>query len=450
MAASSTTRRTFLTAITAASYGRVLGANDRIQIGFVGYGLINQRHVADFKAMPDVDCAAVCEVYKPRLEAGLAQCGPAAKGYSDFRRMYENKDLQGIVVGTPNHWHALNTILACAAGKDVYVEKPLSVFIRESRWMVTAARRYGRMVTVGTQRKTGAEIRAAREIIASGRLGGVKTVRAASCRNVFPGFGVTRTSDPPDGLDYNMWLGPTPLRPYTKHRALYHFRWFWDYSGGQMTNLGSHDFDKVQFIMRAKAPTQVFSTGGRAWLEDDGETPDSQDTLFVYPEFTMLYSIREANALADITGIRFLGNKGSLVLRGGSYEVIPEMKGEPLNQIPGNNHQPPGGVVSPQVTPTPWIAAEKSPVTSEADLMTNNERNWLESIRSRRTPFCDIEDGHQVNVACHLANISLRLRRAVNWDPEEEVILGDREAAAMLERPYRKPWNDVLAGLRLA
>jgi predicted dehydrogenase len=256
--ATSSTRRSFIgtaTALPAAAYSRILGANDRIQIGFIGYGLIGKQHVSDFKKQPDAELMALCEVYRPRLEEGLAALGnPGAKGYSDFRRMFENKDLQGVVVSTPDHWHALQTILACAAGKDVYVEKPLTVCVREGRWMVKAARTHNRMVAVGTQRRTGKAVAEARKIVASGRLGKIHSVRMSSVRNIMPGFGRAPVANPPPELDYEMWLGPAPRRPYTGHRSLYHFRWFWDYSGGQMTNLAAHHMDQMHWVMQAKAP----------------------------------------------------------------------------------------------------------------------------------------------------------------------------------------------------
>jgi predicted dehydrogenase len=448
-AAAPATRRAFLTtAVTAASYQRILGANSRIQVGFIGYGLIGKRHVTDLKTMQDIDCAALCDAYKPRLDAGLAQCGPQAKGYSDFRKMFENKDLQGIVVGTPDHWHTLHTLLACAAGKDVYVEKPMTLFVKEGRWIVNAARKYQRVVAVGTQRKHSPEVQAGRDRVASGLLGKVHTVRIASARNIYPGFGKTPATDPPPGFDYDMWLGPAPKTPYTRHRSLYHFRWFWDYSGGQMTNLAAHDINKVHYVMGANAPTQVYSAGGRYALEDDCETPDLQDTVFTYPGFTMLYSIREANARPDITGIRFLGTKGDIQLSEGSYEVIPEMKGDPVDQIPGWSGHPPGGPVGTNTQPTPWIAAAKDRPKTD-DVMLVNKRNWLDCIRTRKQPFADAEDGHRVATACHLSNISMRLGRMLRWDPVKEDIIGDREASAMLVRPYRKPWDDVLASLKL-
>ena len=274
----STSRRAFLgaTALTAASYNRVLGANDRIGVGFIGFGLIGKQHVADFKKFDDVELAGMCDVYKPRLEEGLQYMGnPQAKGYSDFRKMFENKDIQGIVVATPDHWHALLTIMACAAGKDVYVEKPMTVFIDEGKWMVQAARKYNRIVVVGTQRRHGKGVAEAKKVIESGTLGKIHSVRFASYRNIYPGFGKTKVEDPPANFDYDMWQGPAPKRPYQAHRGLYHFRWFWDYSGGQMTNLGAHLIDQIMWIMNVKGPTMVQSTGGRFALEDDGETPGS-------------------------------------------------------------------------------------------------------------------------------------------------------------------------------
>jgi predicted dehydrogenase len=330
-------RRGFLGALTAASYSRVLGANDRIRLGFIGFGLIGKQHIGDFKKMPDVELVALSDVYKPRLEEGIAFMGnPNAKRYPDFRKLLEDKDVDGVVVATPDHWHALMTIMACAAGKDVYVEKPLTVFVQEGRWMVKAARKYNRMVTVGTQRRTAKNVTLARELIASGKLGKVHTVRITSFRNVSPGFGKTPVSDPPPEIDYEMWTGPAPKRPYTNHRALYHFRWFWDYSGGQMTNLAAHTIDQAHYVMNVNAPSLVYSNGGRYALEDDGETPDLQDALFNYPGFTLLYSMREgALGPRDSVGVgpQFIGTKGTLVLRGDNL-LIPELKSNPFYLIP--------------------------------------------------------------------------------------------------------------------
>jgi len=454
-----TTRRVFLgaataTAMTASSYMRVLGANDRIGIGFIGFGLIGKQHVTDFKKFNDVNLIGMCDVYKPRVEEGLAYMGNAsAKGYGDFRKMCDNKDIQGVIVATPDHWHALITILACAAGKDVYVEKPMTVFVDEGKWMIQAARKYNRIVTVGTQRRHGKGVLGARKVVESGVLGKIHSIRIASYRNIYPGFGKTPVSDPPAVFDYDMWLGPAEKKPYTAHRGLYHFRWFWDYSGGQMTNLGAHTIDQVLWIMNAKGPTMVSSAGGRYALEDDGETPDVQDAMFVFPGFVLNYAIREANALRGDPATRgqiYLGTKGSMVLAG-NYEVLPENRIDPVNDIPRFSGQPVGGPVYSDTKPTPWIQASKGGVESDArygtggeDTLAMNERDWLESMRSRKQPFCDLEGGHRVATACNLANMSLRLGRSIRWDPEKEQVIGDKEAAAMCVRPYRAPWDSAL------
>ncbi len=454
-----TTRRAFLgtaaaTAMSAASYDRVLGANERIGVGFIGFGLIGKQHLADFKKFDDVDLLGLCDVYRPRLEEGLAYLGnPKAKGYGDFRKMYENRDIQGVVIATPDHWHALLTILACAAGKDVYVEKPMTAFIDEGKWMIQAARKYNRIVTVGTQRRHGRGVAEARKMVESGTLGKIHSVRIAAYRNIYPGFGKTPVSAPPVDFDYDMWLGPAEKKPYTAHRGLYHFRWFWDYSGGQMTNLGAHIIDQVLWVMGAKAPTQVTSAGGRYALEDDGETPDLQDALWVFPGFVLNFAIREANAMRGDVAARgqvYLGTKGSLVLSG-QYEVMPEYRIDPVNDIPPFAGQPIGGPVRSDTQPTPWIKASKGGVESDArygtggeDTLAMNERDWLNSIRSRKRPFCDVEQGHRVAVVCNLANISLRLGRSVQWDPVKEQVIGDKEASAMCIRPYRAPWDAAL------
>src|SRR5712691_12313568 len=163
-----TTRRTFLTALSAASYARIAGANDRVQVGFIGYGLIGSEHVRDFKKLPDADLAALSDVYQPRLEQGIAACGGHAKSYSDFRKLLDDKDIQAVVISTPDHWHALMTIMACAAGKDVYVEKPLTHAVREGQWMVRAARHFQRVVQVGTQQRSGAHYKQCVELIRAG------------------------------------------------------------------------------------------------------------------------------------------------------------------------------------------------------------------------------------------------------------------------------------------
>src|SRR6516225_7159099 len=217
---SSPTRRVFVQsavgamALTAASYNQVPGANERIGVGFIGYGLIGKRHVLDFKEQPDVDPIAVAEVHTGRLDEAKTLLGGSVQGHRDFRKLLEDRRVEAVVISTPDHWHALMTMLACAAGKDVYVEKPLTLFVREGRWMVEVARRHLRVVQVGTQQRSGPHFQHARELIQNGHLGPVSSVRMTAFRNVMPGFGRPADADPPEELDWELWLGPAPKRRY--------------------------------------------------------------------------------------------------------------------------------------------------------------------------------------------------------------------------------------------
>jgi predicted dehydrogenase len=441
-------RRTFLVAATAASYRRVLGANDRVGIGFVGFGLIGAQHVHDFRSQSDASLVALSDAYQPRLEQGVAACGGTARGYADFRKLLDDRDVDAVVVSTPDHWHALMTMMACAAGKDVYVEKPLTLFIREGRWMTDVARRHNRIVQVGTQQRSGPHYQRAKELLQSGSVGQLLEARMGSARNIMPGFGTPPDSPAPHGFDYEMWLGPAPERSYDPHRGLYHFRWFWDYSGGQMTNLGAHEIDIVQWVLGAKGPLAVTSTGGRWALQDDGETPDTQDALFEYPKFAALWSHREAGMGMRVQrGLEFIGTKGTLMVSRSGFDVQSDMRIDPENAVPVYQGMPSGGPKRSATKGTPWIENPEHGKGSEAEQLTGHVRNFLDCVKSRQRPIAEVEDGHRTAVACHLANISLRVGRKVRWDAENERIAGDPEASAMLERPYRKPWDSVLRSL---
>jgi predicted dehydrogenase len=256
--------------------------------------------------------AAICEVYEPRLQEGIATAGEKQSkkpdGFKDFRRMYERKDIDAIVVSTPDHWHALHTILACAAGKDVYVEKPMTLFVREGRWMVDAARHYKRVVQCGTQQRSGEQYKQCLELVRNGHIGEVRNIRVASFRNIMPGFvnpvGQQKLSE----QDWQMWLGPAPQRAWDENRCIYHFRWFWDYSGGQTTNLLSHNLDIAQWVMNA-VPRAVAAFGGRYSLKGFGETPDLMEAVFDYPGFLLNWSNSEISASRRGGNLEFLGNQ---------------------------------------------------------------------------------------------------------------------------------------------
>ncbi|MEO8659551.1 MAG: Gfo/Idh/MocA family oxidoreductase [Bryobacteraceae bacterium] len=441
-------RRYFLGALTAASATRVLGANDRVRLGFIGCGLIGLRHIADFKKLPDADLAAVCDAYDSRRHYAVEACGSNPKQHADFRRLLEDKSIDAVVISTPDHWHCLQTLLACAAGKDVYVEKPMTLFVREGRWMTEAAKRFNRIVLVGTQNRSGAHMKEVIPLFKNGELGKIVSVRIGSFRNVMPGFGRPPASDPPPGLDYDMWQGPAPKKPYTLHRSLYHFRWFWDYSGGQMTNLGAHNLDFVHYLLGVKGPVSVSSSGGRFALEDDGETPDTQDAILEYPGFTVVISIREASAGRARGGTEFFGTNGSIQVGRANYETYPDTTIAPERQIPPYSH-PPGHPEAPAIKAEPRMRSAKGgqPNGEPIDI---HAAHFIDIVKNRKPPIADVESGHQVAAACHLANLSLRLGRQLRWDPEKEEIIGDKEASAHLVRPYRKPWDAELRSLNLS
>ncbi|MBM3822471.1 MAG: Gfo/Idh/MocA family oxidoreductase [Verrucomicrobia bacterium] len=452
------TRRRFLqtasvAAFSAASWSRVRGANDRIRVGCIGVGLVGRIHLRNFHASPGAQVAAVSEVHQPRLEAAAA-LAPGCARYPDFRRLLDDRSLDAVIISTPDHWHALMTMMACAAGKDVYVEKPLTLFVREGEWMNQVAGRFKRVVQVGTQQRSGPHYQKARELVRSGHLGKLVSVQINYFRNVAPGFGTPADSSPPPDLDWELFLGPAPKRPYNPNRGLYHFRWFWDTSGGQMTNLGQHSLDVVHWLAGVDGARAVTSSGGRFYLKDNCEVPDTQDALIEYPDFRAVVQFRECAAGAGATGmggVEFHGTRGTMVLGRDGFEITGDKRENPVNivaRIIGGH--PVGG---PQPVPEPEGAATRwtDPVQDTSgdwkDQYVRHARHFLDCIRSRQTPNSDLKSGHEIATVCHLANISLRTGRKIHWNASKQDTVGDREASRMLFRTYRSPWDRELRAL---
>lgn len=441
-------RRSFIKAasagaLSAAAYRNILGANDRVRTGFIGIGLIGKRHLLDFLAQPEVDVTAICEVYEPRLREGLAtvkeKSNQQAEGFKDFRRMYDRKDIDAVVISTPDHWHALQTILACQAGKDVYVEKPLTLFVREGRWMIDAAKHYNRVVQIGTQQRSGEQYKQCVELLRNGTLGEVRNVRISSFRNITPGFSKPVGEEKLSEQDWQMWLGPAPARPFDPLRCIYHFRWFWDYSGGQTTNLLSHNIDIAQWALRA-APQRVAAFGGRYSLKGLGETPDVCEAILEYPGFVVNWSCSEISAAKRGASLEFLGTKGMLRLERSGFEIIPDMNIPAEDQIPRFT-QPRVASAAPQ----PRTAAiKKDGYEQVRDQFVPHVRDFLAATKSRQQPASNLTDAHKTSIACHLVNIALQVGRSVRWDDAKEEIIGDKEAAALLVKEYRAPWQREL------
>ena len=435
-------RRTFLKALAGAgalaARQATAAPSDRIRVGMIGAGLIGIRHLLDFAAQPDVDVVAIAELSPTRLEAARRMAGGKPEGVDDFRRLLDRQDIDAIVVSTPDHWHALMTIMACAAGKDVYVEKPLTHVAREGDWMLAAATAHRRVVQVGTQQRSGRHYQRAAELVRAGHIGDVRHVRIAATRNIVPGF--TRPLDEPD-LSPHAWdlfLGPAPFVPYDRRRALYHFRWFWDYSGGQTTNLLAHDLD-VAHWMTGAMPTRVSAFAQRRSITGFGETPDAFEAIFEFPEFLLTWSSAEASA-GRPKALEICGTKGTLAITRRGFEIVPDKEIPADEQIPTPAFAP-GPSVERRLRTT---AVKDEGYEQVRDQFVPHVRNFIDCVKSRQQPISDLASSHRASVACHLANIAMRVGRVIRWDEDTQSIVGDDEAAALLTKRYRAPWDREL------
>ncbi|MCX8037491.1 MAG: Gfo/Idh/MocA family oxidoreductase [Candidatus Sumerlaeia bacterium] len=383
-------------------------ASERILIGAIGVG--NQgrgnmrQHIQNIIAVCEVDSQRLAEAKATVEKATDRTCA----AYGDYRKLLENKDVDAVIITTPDHWHALITIHACMAGKDVYCEKPLTLTIREGREMVKAARKYNRIVQTGSQQRSADNFRLACELVRSGRLGKIHTVRVGISGVNFSGPPVP-DSDPPPELDYDMWLGPAPQRPYNKLRVHYNFRFFWDYSGGQMTNWGAHHLDIAQWGLDMDNSGPVSAEAKARFHKDNWyEVPQWCEVTYKYANgITMICGQSERG------GTTFEGENGVIYVNRGRLESKPEaIIKEPLKE----------GDVRLYVS-------------------KNHHGNWLECIKTRKLPICDVEIGHRSATVCHLGNIAIRSGRKVTWDPAKEEIVGDSDHAKMVHYSYRAPWQ---------
>jgi len=398
-------------------------------IGTGGQGLANMRAIIK-------NVTAVCDVDKTHVAnaASLVEKATTRKPaiYSDYRKLLEDKSIDAVLVATPDHWHALPSIDACLAGKDVYCEKPLTLFIEEGKTLVRAARKHNRIVQCGSQQRSEAKFLKAAEYVRNGRIGKIKRVLVGL-------VGVNWTKDPlvadgpaPAELDYDMWLGPAPYRPYNKHRVHYFFRFFWDYSGGQMTNWGAHHLDITQWALGMDDSGPVEITGkGEFDPQKRFEVPSAFAITYKYangvvvecqspvPKVAPLIPDRKEQAMeildgkTDFTGCIFEGEKGLLYVNRGVIRVWPE-----------------------EVFETP---IKEGDVRLHAS--TQHHQDWFASIKNRKPPICDVSIGHRSATVCHLGNIAIRSGRKIQWDPVKEVIVGDAEAAKLTTKEYRAPWK---------
>lgn len=420
-------RRRFLSAsgailaLPAITYRNAFGAetppSEFVRVASIGVGNQGSGNLKAFIK----NAVAVCEVDSKRLATAAATVEKDGKrkpvAESDYRKLLERKDIDAVVITTPDHWHALQTVDACQAGKDVYCEKPLSLVIEEGRAMVKAARDNKRIVQTGSQQRSSKEFRTACELVRNGAIGKVTKVLVG-----LPGPNwIDRAKKPvpdsevPEELNYEMWQGPAPARPYNEKHVHYLFRFFWDYSGGQQTNFGAHHLDIAQWGLGMDDSGPV-SIEGKATFNKDKwfETPETANITYTYASGIPVSCTLGAKGHPG--GTTFEGEKGKVYVTRGKIEVT--LNGE---KVPDPYKLETGAV--------------------KLYVSNNHHKDWLDCIKSRKLPVCDVEIGHRSATVCHLGNIVVRTGRKLTWDPVKEAIVGDADAAAMVGKTYRAPWK---------
>lgn len=435
---STTSRRRFVTGLTAAGLGApyfvpqsVLGqagrpgANDRIQVALIGAGGMGRANLANCAKYPDVVVTGVSDVWQARREQTVAQYQPTAKGYVDYREMLQQPDVDAVIIATPPHWHALQAIHAVEAGKDIYLQKPMSLHVAESLAVKRAVKKHGAVSQIGTQIHAGENYRRVVEWVRSGRLGPISVARTFFVINQGPeGIGHAPETDPPAGFDWDRWVGPNPMRPFNalliqngSNRCS--FSEFGDWTPG----MAPHILDLPCWALELDFPTAACSSGGRFTVQGDGDGPDTQEVLWQYPNMTMTwmmsivnsygFDLQGENGVRRRLGVYLHGTDGTLYSDYARHTVVPE--GDRLK-----DPSPP----EPSIPPSP-----------------GHEREWLDCVRSRQQPSCSAAYHSKIDVAISLATLSLRLGRSIRFDPATEEIIGDQEAQRAAKPVYRDPWK---------
>ncbi|MGC8644285.1 MAG: Gfo/Idh/MocA family protein [Isosphaeraceae bacterium] len=438
-------RRDFSRAAAAAcslAPSRVLGAGDQVRLGFIGVGNRGCQLLKAFLAQGDAKVVALCDVYQPYLKAEYDKVDPRFANlggriprmpeipgdvarFKDFRALLERKDVDAVVIATPDHWHAIQMIEACKAGKDVYVEKPLSMTIVEGRAMVEAARKHDRIVQVGTHRRSSRLYMKLAEVVRSGAIGKITVARASYCSNMSPkGIGHASHSRPPADLDWDMWLGPRPARPFQSTIMPYKFRW-WQLYSSQVANWGVHYFDAMRWLTGELAPASVSAHGGKFAVDDDRTIPDTTIGVFEHASGMLTeFCLFEANGqpvLGRGAEVELRGTLGTIYVNDRHFEIVPERGGQFQSAAPRRKPE--------------MVKA------TDGDLDQQAARDFLDNVKSRKRPNADVEDGHRSTTFAHLANIALATRKRLEWDAVAERFTNCDEANKLLHYEYRKPWT---------
>ena len=440
-----------LNALSSVKTNRIFGANDKIRVGFIGIGNRGSQLLNLFMQQKDCEIAALCDIYEPYTlrdrsrvnERYLAdrpgqipkmgeKFASPPKIYKDYRDLLSDKDIDAVCIATPDHWHAKQTIDAINAGKDVYVEKPLTQTIVEGRKMVEAQAASNQVVAVGLNRRGNVVYQKLAKEIPAGKIGKVTVARAARISNMFPnGIGKLQPEQPPKDLNWDMWLGPRAVRPYQYNIAPYMFRW-WSHYSSQMGNWGVHYMDVIRWMLGETAPVAISANGGKYVLDHDGDIPDTMQVCFEFASGTMInFSIFEANGadLFPFGELELCGTKGNLYSNEKGYKIVPSKKGQ---------FQTWDKQIEAEEFKNPNPALDDG---SAADSTSGLIRNFLDCIKSRKSPFCTLEDGHRSTSFAHLANIALATKERLQWDAQKEQFTNSKAANELLHYEYRKPWK---------
>jgi predicted dehydrogenase len=428
---SESTRRTFLQAsgLTALAATRAWGANDRINLAIVGVGGRGRDHIKTYAKLSDAHIYALCDVDQANLERGVALAqkltGEKPKTYENMKDVFADKEVHAVSMPLPNHWHALAAVWAVQAGKDVYVEKPACHDPYEGRQMVAAARKYNRMMQVGSQSRSIAHKKRAIQMLHDGIIGDVYMARGL-CFKRRKSIGHTPNAPVPPGVDWDKFLGPAPMIPFSKNRFLYNWHWFWDTGNGDIGNQGVHEMDIARWGLGVDLPTSVVSSGGKYAYDDDQQTPNTELARFDYGKKELVFEVRglQTGKEADLSktdsnciGNLFYGSEGWMALDAEGYRIY---KGEPEGKL------------------VQQAKYEEPVMTDTAPHMAN----FLAAVRSRKYQDlnADVDIGRISADLCHLANISYRRGgRLLTFDPKTEKF-ADSEANAMAHPAYRKPY----------
>jgi len=414
------------TEASAAPPRRRPGPNDRIHLGLIGCGGMGRGNLNECAKHPDVAVVAACDVWPERRESVKAQFKDTCRVHHDYREMLQRPDLDAVIIGTPPHWHALQTIYACEAGKDIYVQKPMTLHLGESLAVRNAVKRHGVISQVGTQIHASANYRRVVEFIRSGHLGQLGVARTFNVMNQGPnGVGRSSEKNPPAGFDWELWCGPAPWRPFNSiviQDAYNHGSWM-DYGGGWTPGMAPHIIDLPIWALDLGFPLVTASTGGRFIIKDDGDAYDHHEVLWQYPNCTMTWMSSLTNSYGfDFhgepvpqrrLGIYFHGANGTMFADYAGFKIVPEG-----DQMKGLEPPPKSIPASP-----------------------GHEREWLDCIKSRQQPSCSVSYHVRVDVPIVLSLLSLKLGRSIRFDPATERIVGDDEAARLAVPRYRSPWK---------